>query len=211
MKTSWQCECGKSLKAERNAAGFPFTCPKCGKRGKIPKPAEVGALSRESIAKPESGDFSEDPSGEVLEIDESPEPTSRVASTPLTPRPIPEKPHIMRSSPPTAVLKRYPALRTVARVIRILGWAALVIGILWMIAYVAASVRVVSESQPSPIQTVMIFALALSPAFSGLVVWVFMLAISESILVLIDVEENSRLNFSLLQRLIIDMNDVRDS
>src|SRR6478735_6557807 len=137
-RVSWRCECGKNLMADRSASGFPFICPKCGKKARVPKQSSI---STRPVEEPSEGELSVEapapraealhPAMEKFEVEEEPEieetpPPKSVSSHPRPPVPPP-----IPMSPPTSVAPRYDSLRRASRWIRIYGWVILSIGAVW--------------------------------------------------------------------------------
>ena len=79
-------------------------------------------------------------------------------------------------------MEKYPFLRRAARVIRILAWVELVIGIIGSIIFGAAAA----------IGGGFAILVAIFGIFYSVMGWIFLLATAEVFLLLIDVEENTR-------------------
>jgi hypothetical protein len=202
-KISWQCECGKTLKAERNAGGYPFTCPRCRKRGKIPKsmpdnpePATTGLKPdwsihdlppRVELPSPIADEFEADEDANVAELRE-----------PLKMTPSPSRSPAFAgvvSTAPTSVEKRYATLRQMVKSMYGTARAILILGALIGLGFIVFGLF--QKDIPILVGSI---AIALIVVLVAYAVSNSIKAKAEMIMVAIDTEENTRLTCLLIQR-----------
>ncbi len=90
-------------------------------------------------------------------------------------------------------MQRYPFLRFAAGVLRVLGWVALVLGIIGSIGNGIIIGMTMGEMLDFPFVNILLGAMVMIAGFIGsFLVWLFLLASRELFHLLIDVEQNTR-------------------
>lgn len=92
-------------------------------------------------------------------------------------------------------MQRYPFVRFAASVLRVLGWAALVLGVLGSIGFVLYGVVLEGVDD-----VLVVLAGAVVGIICSFLAWLFLLATREIFYLLIHVEENSRITAEQITR-----------
>lgn len=163
-----RCKCGKEFRVKAKALGREINCPGCGRRLLITNESEPQTGPHE----PELPAW----------LHEQPSDTS--------PPDLPSV-EVSRKSPKPVVVSRYPNLRSYANAFGRLAMLVLIISVIVGLGFCALGINASSKGAETSV-VVAFFIAAMMCVLMGVIVRMILMLIKESIMVGIDIEENTR-------------------